>query len=207
MIVGITGGAGSGKSVFASELSRCGGSLIDVDKLAAQILDRTPEARDRIRSLFGDSVFEKGILKRERLATIVFSDPFQLRRLNDIMFPLIRIALKPLLQPYLGPAKELIVVDMAVLMEAELDAWFDIIVLVTAPLEQRLNWLEKSRKWDRKNSLHRIHSQLHDDQKAGRAHVIIKNNGSLNDLRKKARDFYRHLTVENGQNTCFVHAK
>ncbi|HHS13796.1 MAG TPA: dephospho-CoA kinase [bacterium] len=201
MVVGVTGGVGSGKSSFAAELSRCNGSLIDVDKLAAQIIEEVPEASDRIRSSFGDFVFKEGILQREELASIVFSDSLQLRRLNDIMFPLIRSALMPLLLPYRSPAKEHVVVDMAVLMEAELDDWFDLIVLVIAPREKRLHWLQKDRKWTLKDISLRMDSQLNDDLKAGRAHVIIYNDRSLNALRKKARDLHRYLSCKNSQNT------
>src|SRR5207247_10501491 len=88
LLVGLTGGIGSGKSTVAAMLAERGAVVIDADDLARRAVGRGSPGFDRVREAFGDSVLaEDGDLDRETLAHVVFADPAARRTLESIVHP------------------------------------------------------------------------------------------------------------------------
>lgn len=197
MIVGVTGGVGSGKTVFARDLGTLGARVIEVDDIARNLVEKREDIREALRRKFGSEIFdEAGRLRRRLLGRIVFSDTRRLNALNRILQPLLVNEVRDRISHY--QKKEpagLIVVDMAILYEARVEPLFDMVVVMTAPLEKRIEWLSADRGWSREEVVERIRSQMDDREKMKRANVVIENSGTLEDLRYKAIDLYRQLSL------------
>ena len=196
-IVGITGGVGSGKTCFVKELGRLGASVIDVDMIARELVDKRDDIRDAIRKAFGSNIFNgDGRLKRRGLGQIVFSDKKKMDSLNHIIWPPLISVLKDKISLLRDCEDDgIIAVDMAIIYEAEVELLFDIIVVVTAPWESRIMWLSQSREWNREEIMDRMEAQMDIKQKISRADVVIENSGTMEELRLKARDFYRKICI------------
>ncbi|MBN2030915.1 dephospho-CoA kinase [bacterium] len=194
MIIGVTGGVGSGKTVFASELGQMGAYVIDVDKMAKQLVRRNIDIQTSLRRTFGYGIFgQSRKLRRKELGKIVFTDSTKLASLNRILHsPLIKeLRTEIELQKKKGKDQP-IVVDMAILFETRFESFCDLIVIVVAPLEKRVDWLYKGRGWSFEEIFSRIHAQKSIEQNMKKADVIIENSGTLAGLRGKAKGFFKH---------------
>ena len=86
MVIGVTGGVGSGKSVFAKELGSLGARVIDVDEIARELVDKRGDLQEALGRAFGPEIFDStGRLRRRELGRIVFSDNTRLEILNQIL--------------------------------------------------------------------------------------------------------------------------
>ena len=195
LILGITGGVGSGKTEFSNGLRRLRVLVIDADEISRELVKENIEIRQKLKMVFGDSIFtHTGELKRDVLGRKVSADQAALDRLNQIMqVPLnqsIRNKIQFLTKNY---SPELIGIDMATLYESGMDKECDKIVVVDAPIEKRFDWLKKTRKWSREEIAGRIQMQLDVDEKKRRADIVLKNEGNIRELRNHAKDIKRNL--------------
>lgn len=203
MVIGVTGGIGSGKSLFCRQLEESGALVIDVDKVARELADKNKEIRQKIKDNFGTPLFDnKGKLHRKKLAQLVFTDKRNLRKLNSIFYPpLLREIRKRIRKIQNRYQKGIIVVDMAVIFEAQAEELFDFIVVVDAPLDLRIKRLKKDRGWTKKEITDRINSQMEMRDKIHRSNFVILNNGSVKELAAKALNFFDMITtLKNGGN-------
>jgi len=129
MIIGITGGIGSGKSTIAQELGKQGFAVYDCDREAKRIIAENNEVQQAIIALLGEEAFVDGIYNTQYVAQRVFADPQLRQQLNQIIHPAVKndILLK---QPR--------VIESAILCEAGLDRLCDKIVVVEAPEDIRI---------------------------------------------------------------------
>jgi len=198
MVIGVTGGVGSGKTTFSRELAKQGASWVDADAMAKNLLDEDPRLPQALRKEFGPDMFDaSGRLQRRRLARQIFSDPLKVLALNRIMWP-------PLLERIretLSAIRErdplaVAVLDMAVLFESGADVLTDQTVLVCASRKKRMEWVSKKRGWSRGEFRLRMQNQFTDREKCALADVVVRNQGSVQDLRRKARDFFRPFVLK-----------
>jgi dephospho-CoA kinase len=199
LVVGVTGGIGSGKTIFTHELGQMNTHVIDVDKVAKKIVNRNINVQTAIRRTFGYGIFDQsGKLRRRELGRIVFANTEKLDSLNQIIHrPLIK-RLKADILAQKNKGNDLpIIVDMAILFEAGFEADCDLIVMVTAPLEKRVDWLIKDRGWSIVEIFSRIHAQQKIERYRENADVIIENSGTLTALREKARSFFEKYIKNN----------
>ena len=129
MIIGITGGIGSGKSTIAQELGKQGFAVYDCDREAKRIIAENNEVQQAIIALLGEEAFVDGIYNTQYVAQRVIADPQLRQQLNAIIHPAVKndILLK---QPR--------VIESAILCEAGLDCLCDKIVAVEAPEDIRI---------------------------------------------------------------------
>ncbi len=129
MIIGITGGIGSGKSTIAQELGKQGSAVYDCDREAKRIIAENNEVQQAIIALLGEEAFVDGIYNTQYVAQRVFADPRLRQQLNAIIHPAVKkdILLK---QPR--------VIESAILCEAGLDRLCDKIIVVEAPEDIRI---------------------------------------------------------------------
>ncbi|MFO7889500.1 MAG: dephospho-CoA kinase [bacterium] len=203
MIIGVTGGIGSGKSLFSRELEKLGAYVISADKIARELADKNRVLRYKLKDNFGSEVFgEEGNLKRRKLAQLVFSDSKHLKKLNSIFYPPLLEAIRRCIEKVQNRYKKsMIVVDMAIIFEAGAESMFDYIVTVDAPLDLRIKWLKKDRGWTKKEITDRINSQMKIGKKIKKSNFIIENNGSAKELASKASRFFDLVTrCNNGEN-------
>lgn len=194
LILGLTGGIGSGKSAVTSVLEQCGCTVADADIIARQIVEPGTAALRQIHVRFGRQVIQDGGLNRAELARIVFSDPQALADLNAITHPRIRARAAQILAE--TPPGGVGIYDAAVLLEAGMASMVDGLIVVTAPPRQRVLRLVE-RGMSKEQALERMGNQMSDSERLRQADIHIDNGGSLSDLRTCAVKMYELLLHES----------
>jgi dephospho-CoA kinase len=189
--VGLTGGIGSGKSVVARLLAERGAVVIDADAVARDVVaPGTPGLAAVVEAFGGHVVRTDGGLDREALAKIVFVDPDARRRLESITHPLIRAETA---RRFAGlPADAVGVHDIPLLAEIGLASDYDVVVVVEAPGQRRLDRLAQ-RGLPRDQAEARIANQATDEQRREIADILVDNSGSLDDLRARVDSVWADL--------------
>jgi dephospho-CoA kinase len=191
-IVGLTGGIGSGKSLVARFLRELGALVLDADETAHQVLAE-PDVLDTLKRWWGPSVVgPDGRVDRRRVAEIVFQDPDQRRRLEELTHPRIFSAWAETLQRCRQDptAARVLVIDAPLLFEVGLDETCDLIVFVDAPEEQRIQRVLEHRGWSAGELRRREKMQKSLDIKRTRADYIVENNSSVRDLHHRVEEFF-----------------
>lgn len=129
MVIGITGGIGSGKSTIAKELARQGFAVYDCDQEAKRIIAEDAHVQAAIISLLGNEAFANGRYNTAYVAQRVFAEPELLERLNHIVHPAVRRDIEQRQPDF---------VESAILYEAGLDTLCDKVVVVDAPEDIRI---------------------------------------------------------------------
>lgn len=186
LLVGLTGGIGSGKSTVAAMLSERGAVVFDADVLARQAIEPGTPGHDRLAERFGPGALgPDGSVDRTALAEIVFSDPKARGALEEIVHPEVFRLLAVGTERYRG-TDAVVVFDAPLIIEAGQADLFDVLVLVTAPAEERIRRIVEARAEMSKDGVRqRITAQLPDEDKARHADVVIDNHGSLDRLRAR----------------------
>jgi dephospho-CoA kinase len=182
-LMGLTGGIASGKSVVAKRLAEHGAVHVDADVLAREVVEPGTTGLAAIAERFGPSVIAPdGTLDRPALGAIVFSDPEARADLNAITHPAVWARAKELFAAAEAADPNAVVVyDVPLLVEASSSRpmRFDLIVVVHAETETRLQRLIELRGMTRQEAAHRVNSQASDAERLAIADVVIDSNGTL----------------------------
>jgi dephospho-CoA kinase len=199
LLVGLTGGIGSGKSTVAAMLADRGAVVFDADVLARQAIAPGTPGHDRVVERFGPGVLSReGSIDRSALAEIVFSDQEARGDLEAIVHPEVFRILAVGTERYRG-TDAVVVFDAPLIIEAGQADLFDVIVLVTAPAEERIRRIVEARSEMAKEGIRqRITAQLPDEDKASHAHLVIDNDGPLDRLRAKVDAVWDDLASRAG---------
>jgi len=198
VVIGVTGGIGSGKSTFVKVLEELGCQIIKADDLGKELVDSDEQVRSDLRESFGDSIFDnQGKLMRRDLGRLVFSAPEALEKLNDlIQQPLLR-KIKLSIQEFLKKNSDTpVVLDMATLMETHASDFCDQIVVITAPIEKRNQWLLQSKGWTEQEIHDRIQSKTSYYDKIQQANVVIENDQTIESLAGKAKELFDQIIAK-----------
>lgn len=181
MRVGLTGGVGSGKSTVAGLLAGHGAVIIDADAIARAVVEPGTPGFDAVVAEFGDEVVgADGALDRPALAAIVFGDEQRRAALNGIVHPLVGERVAEL--EAAAPEGAVTVYDVPLLVENDMAAGFDFVVVVLADPELRLRRLA-GRGMPEADARRRMAAQASDEHRRAVADEIIANDGDLADLR------------------------
>lgn len=179
--VGLTGGIGAGKSSVARRLIEKGASLADGDVLAREVLEPGTEGLAAVAKEFGDGVIAPdGSLDRAALASIVFSDDDARARLEGITHPRIARRAAEILEA--AGSGGVGVYDMPLLVEKNAAAQFHLTIVVMVDAELRLQRLVEHRGFTEEDARSRIAAQVGDEQRRAAADVVLRNDGSTEDL-------------------------
>ncbi len=195
MIIGLTGGIGSGKSVVGGMLAELGAHVIDTDKLGHRVYAPGSEGFDRIVATFGREVVARdGTIDRKKLGAIVFGDAARRAELNAIVHPLIfgEIMREIADRRNAGFAGH-IVLEAPILVEAKGTGLVDQIWVVAAPPAAVQSRLERDRAMSRVEIDARVAAQLDDAERRKHADVILENDGDLASLRKVVEAAWKTL--------------
>lgn len=194
MIIGITGGIGTGKSVISSELRRMGYAVYDSDTQAKRLIVEDPALRLRIQQLFGPEAYRDGVYQTQWVAQRVFADPQLLAQLNTIVHPAVRQDIRRWADSLLD---EVVFVECAILYTAGLDALCDRVVAITAPQQVRLQRVIARDHSTPERVLARMRSQ-DAERDLLRADWVVNNDGvaSINALAQQIIDYIHPLPVK-----------
>ena len=183
MIIGITGGIGSGKSVIARQLRKMGYSVYDTDSEAKRIIVEDATVREQMTALFGEEVYQDGVYQTALVAQQVFADKNLLAKLNAIVHPAVKAdiiskfrSLGVLSEP-LKRNSGLFFIECAILFQAGFDVLCDKVVAVTAPEDIRLERVIARDHSDMNKVRARMRAQEADKDLA-RADIVINNDGT-----------------------------
>ena len=183
MRLGLTGGLGSGKSSVAAFFRERGWPTLDMDCVARTITQPGQPAIALVAREFGSEILNPdGALDRQAMSRIVFRDDRMRRRLETILHPVILAKSERWVIEQARLARPVVVLEIPLLFEVGLEHTVDRIVLVTAPMDVRLQRLS-ARGIDPVDALARIAVQMPDEAKSSRSHFVIENNTSLEALR------------------------
>ena len=190
----ITGGIACGKSSVARLFAGHGVPRVDTDKLARSAVEPGTEAYQRVVRAFGRGVVgEDGGLDRGRLGELVFADPTGRRRLEGIVHPEVVRLLEVRLAELAPGGHDLVVIEIPLLYEAGLEHLADTVLVVTAPLEVRIERMGRRDGLSREDALARIGAQMPVEEKAARTPHVIDNDGDLEKLATSVERVWREI--------------
>jgi dephospho-CoA kinase len=182
LLVGLTGGIGSGKSTVARMLEERGAVVFDADVLAREAVEPGTPGHDAVVERFGPNVLlPGGALDRDALAGIVFADPAARRDLEAIVHPEVRRLFAEGCERYEG-TDTVVVFSAPLLVETGMHTAFDVLVVVSASVQEQVRRLLRDRGMSEAAIRTRIDAQLPLEEKAAVADVIVDNEGSPAEL-------------------------
>lgn len=194
MIVGLTGGIGAGKSAVAARLAEHGAVIVDADVLAREVLGAGRFGLAAVVAEFGSGVLtEAGDLDRPRLGALVFSDAEARLRLNAIVHPLVSRRSADIAAA--APAGAIVVHDVPLLVENGMGPAYDVVVVVLAPEDVRIQRLRETRGMSAEQARARMAAQASDEQRRVVADVVLDNSGLLADLHQQVDELWRDRLV------------
>lgn len=171
MVVGITGGIGSGKSTLSERIRKAGYAVYDTDSAARRLQNDSAEIRQKISAIFGAEAYTDNVLNRKYIAGIVFNQPELLRKLNEIVHPAVRADFKDWAQK--NNSEQMLFLECAILFQGEFQKLVDKIILVTAPQAIRVKRVMKRDGIAESQVLERINNQLTEAEMASKSDLII----------------------------------
>jgi dephospho-CoA kinase len=195
LIVGLTGGVASGKTVVSKIFQDEGAYLINADQIARELVKPQTPAWKALRRVFGEEIVEKnGMLHRKKLAAKVFSNTDQRDLLNRILHPRIKKEVKRRLKVIGQKDPEaIVVIDAALLVETGGYREMDKLIVVTATEIQQIERLRERDGVSREEARKIISSQMALVEKLKVADFIIRNEGSLEEMRGLAKKVFQEL--------------
>lgn len=182
LLVGLTGGIGTGKSAVARMLERRGAVVFDADVLAREAVEPGTPGHAAVIERFGANVLAPGgELDREALASIVFADPAARRDLEAIVHPEVRRLFAEGAETYRDTAR-IVVFSAPLLVETGMHTAFDVLIVVSAPTEAQVERLMRQRGMSEEAILARIAAQAPAEAKAEAADILVENEGTLEEL-------------------------
>ena len=202
VVIGLTGGIGTGKSTVSQILQRKGYKVIDLDVISHEVI-KFPKVVEKIVQNFGREILEsddfgKYNISREKLGKIIFGNKEKRLILNSIMHPEILRAMRKEILEYKKESK-IVFVEIQLLFEVQWEKEFDYILLISAKKSTQIRRILERDKRSENDALNIINSQLPLDEKKKRSDFVIENDGNIEELKEKIDKFLEYLETK-----CYV---
>jgi dephospho-CoA kinase len=195
LLVGLTGGIGSGKSTVARMLEERGAVVFDADLLAREAVEPGTPGHTAVIERFGADVLAPGgELDREALASIVFADPSARRDLEQIVHPEVRRLFAEGSEAY-HDTDRIVVFSAPLLVESGMHTAFEILVVVSATVATQIERLMRQRGMSEAAIRARIDAQAPLEDKAAVADFLVDNGGTLPELESQVERLWHELSV------------
>jgi dephospho-CoA kinase len=182
LLVGLTGGIGSGKSTVSAMLAGRGAVVIDADVIAREVVEPGQPAYDAVVQRFGsDVVGADGALDRAAIAAIVFNDKAALKDLEAITHPAVGARMVELMQLQAG-TDNIVILDVPLLVEKGTYETAGTIVVDVDP-EIAVRRLVEQRGMSEDDARRRMAAQVSREERRAKADFVIENGGTLEELR------------------------
>jgi dephospho-CoA kinase len=193
-VIGLTGGIASGKSLVSEQLAERGAVVINADLVGHEAYRRGADAYQPLIVAFGDGVVgADGEIDRKALGAKVFADPAARGRLQAIVWPVMRRMMEQRLDELRAEGVSILVLEAAVLIEADWLPLVDEVWLVTTSRQTALARLAERNGLSTEQAEARLAAQLTDDERRTHADVVIPNDGSLAELRQRVDEAWAEL--------------
>lgn len=198
LIIGLTGGMGSGKSEAARHLKTLGAVHVDADAVSRSLTAPGGEALPAIREVFGDEVFyADGTLDRRALGSVVFSSVAARHALEGIIHPRVqRIALE-MADAARAAGEDAVLMDVPLLFETGMDALCDMTVVISADIEERIRRVMSRDGLSREDAEARFASQMSDEERCARATHVVCNDHTMEKFKSELTAMYNQLIRSN----------
>ncbi|CAB4826785.1 unannotated protein [freshwater metagenome] len=190
LVVALTGGIGSGKSLAAQYFSQLGALVMDADQLARTAIERGSTGFDHVVRAFGDRILHNGDIDRRELAEIIFNDPSQREVLEGIIHPIVRANFESAVELLHGD--DVLIYEIPLLVETDASARFDFVITVETDDAQR-NARLKERGMSTSQISQRISAQTTRIERQAVADAVIVNNGTSDDLLRQVEHLWESV--------------
>lgn len=194
--VAVTGGLSCGKSTVCHFFSELGSKVVYADEIVHQLLKPETLLGQKVIELLGPNILTKGQIDRSKIASKVFANPKQLHSLEKLLHPIVYEEIE---KEYNSAVQDkditLFIAEIPLLFESGGNKFFDTIITITAPLEQCWERFLNSTGYEREEFDRRMANQMDPLEKAKRANYIIRNNGSLDQLKQEVNKLYETLNT------------
>ncbi|MDO8615143.1 MAG: dephospho-CoA kinase [Dehalococcoidia bacterium] len=186
-VIGLTGGIGSGKSTVAEVLREQGAAILSADLVGHEVYQPGRPAWQEIVDAFGREVLAAdGSIDRKKLGAVVFSDPKELKRLNNITHPRMKGMMREKLAELQRQGAAVAVLEAALLFDAGWDDLADEVWVTVAPPQVVARRTAERSGISEQQVLERIKAQMSDEERTRRANVVIDTDGDLDGTRRQA---------------------
>jgi dephospho-CoA kinase len=195
LIVGLTGGVASGKTTVSEVLREEGATLIDADQIARELVQpQTPAWQELVR-VFGNEILDRdGSIHRQKLASLIFSNPRQRSLLNRILHPRIKEEISRRLKGIQQKDPEaIVVIDAPLLIETGGHQEMDKVIVVVSTETQQIERLRRRNQLSEEQARAMLSSQMSLEEKTTVADYVICNEGSPEETRQKAKNVFKEL--------------
>ena len=192
LVIGLTGGIGTGKSEVARLLESLGAAPINADQIGHEAYTPHSDTWNLVVDAFGEGILqESGEIDRRALGGIVFSDPEGMAKLNAIMHPQMASMVTDRIDSLRGDGAEVVVVEAAVLFEAGWETLVDEVWSTDSPVETVVQRLQAARGISPEEARKRIDSQMDREERLGRSDVVVDNSGDVARLERTVRELWQ----------------
>lgn len=189
MVVGLTGGIGSGKSTIAQMFEKLGIPVYVSDKQAQILIETDENIKQKIISVFGENAYINGKYNRKYVAEIVFNNKDKLRSINEIVHPAVALHFEKWKQKQQAPY---VIKEAAILFESGAYRHCDYIITVTAPEPERIRRVIERDGVTEQSVRERMNNQWNDDQKIKLSNEFI-NNINMESSSLKVQEIHSNL--------------
>ena len=190
LIVGLTGGIGSGKSLAARYFADLGAHVIDADQLSREVVERGSDGFDEVVSAFGDSILRNGDLDRRALSDLIFADKDAKRKLEEIIHPRVRRAFENAVNNL--DTDEILIYEIPLLVETGAAERFDSVITVESDRAARTERLKKRGMLPSEIEA-RIQSQATAEAREAVADYVIFNNSTEDALLREVENLWENV--------------
>ncbi len=198
--IGLTGGIGCGKTTVTKILAELGATVMDADKIAHSTYAPGGPAYEGVVAVFGKEVLAPdGSVDRSKLGPIVFKEPAKLTKLTDAVWPATRNRIREMIaEARARGERKPIVIEAAILIEANWQSVFDEIWLITAAKDFVIARVERERGLKPEQTEARIKAQLPDEERRKHATIVIENDGTIAQLQQQLATIWADALKRNG---------
>ena len=195
LIVGLTGGVASGKTAVSQVLKEEGAYIIDADRIARELVQPHKPAWNALIRAFGKEILqEDGSIHRKKLADNVFEDLKQRKLLNQILHPRIKEEMDRRTREIGQKDPEaIVVIDAPLLVELGGHRKVDQLIVVTSTRMQQIERLKERDGRSPEEALGIFSSQMPVEEKVKLANFVIRNEGSLEETKRRAKEVFKEL--------------
>ena len=191
IVIGLTGGIGTGKSEVARIFQELGAVLINADQIGHQAYTPHSEIWQEVVKAFGEEILQpNGEIDRKKLGSIVFADPDRLTRLNQIMHPRMARMVAQQVQELREQGADVVVVEAALLFEAGWDSLVGEVWSTESPEDLVIERLQTRSGLSQEEAKKRIDSQMSAEERKSRSQVVVDNSGDLVELDRVVRSIW-----------------